>query len=106
MGDKKKKPATAADIQNLLRRKALQIEVLSPPDIDAKALLQIEILRVMTPQRRRTRWQGPIFRPKCPQPILVDLCQERPARYRVQDSLRMPPGTPVSEWLAEFGDAV
>jgi hypothetical protein len=49
LATKRKKAAAAADIQNLLGRKSLQIEVLGPPDIEPKPLFQIEILRIVPP---------------------------------------------------------
>ena len=48
-GHEEKKAAAAADIQNLLGRKSLQVEVLGPPDIDPKPLFEIEVLRIVPP---------------------------------------------------------
>ncbi len=49
LGDEKKETAATTDIQNILRRKPLQAEILRSPDIDPKPLFQIEILRIVPP---------------------------------------------------------
>ena len=50
LANEKKKPAPTTDIQNFLRRKPVQIQILGAPDILPKMFFHIEILRVMTPR--------------------------------------------------------
>ena len=48
-GNKEKKSASTAKIENFLWRQAVKIQVLGASDVVPKMFFRVEILRVMTP---------------------------------------------------------
>ena len=53
--DVEEKSAAAADIENFLWRREVQIQVLHAANVELEIFFEIEILRVMPPARRRVR---------------------------------------------------
>jgi len=49
LGNEEEKSAATADVQDFLRRKAVQIQVLGASYVKLKMFFCVEILRVMTP---------------------------------------------------------
>ena len=104
LGDEEKKTAPATDVQNFLRRKPLQIQILSAPDINRKAALQVQILRIMPPKGRRSRRKGTAFRAQGSEPPLIDLREKRRHRDGMKNSANAAPGPPIRQRLTQFGD--
>ena len=57
---KKEKSRPASDVQNILRRGPVEVEILDPPDVDPEPFFQIEVFRIMPPTFRRVRGRGTV----------------------------------------------
>ena len=54
--DEEKISAPAANIQDLLPRETMEIEILRPSDVLPNVRFCVEILRIMSPQSGRVSW--------------------------------------------------
>src|SRR5665213_100690 len=94
--DEKKKSAATTDVENVLRRRAMEIEILHAPNVEAQIFFEIEILRIMPPTRRRISWRCAVFGSQRLQTIAVDLGEQGLHRDRMKDATNAPPRSPIS----------
>lgn len=93
--DKQKNSAAAADIQNILRRRAMQVQVLHAFDVEFQIAFQVEIFGVIL-------GRGSVSRLDIVQTIAINFRQQRPQRNRTEPTLYAPPSAPVSQRLSEL----
>ena len=95
-GDKEKKAAAATEVEDLLRWRSIQIQVLGAFDIDLQPFLHLKVLGVMAPKGRSVRRRRGELGLQRLQSIRIDFRQQGSDRDRVKGAPELPPGTPIS----------